>query len=201
MGLTGGIAAGKSVVTARLRELGIVVIDHDLLARAVVEPGTSGLAEISSAFGAGVLTASGELDRALLGAQVFGDRRARIVLNGIIHPRVAEAAAKQERTLVERGARIVVHDVPLLVETGRAEHFDEVIVVDTPAAVRVERLVETRGLSRPDALARLAAQASDGARSAVADHVLDGAGSCDGLRRQVDVLVAAWRGRGEAGTR
>ena len=181
----------------RLRELDIVVIDHDRLARAVVEPGSEGLAAVVAEFGPGVLTAAGDLDRSALGARVFADPVARTVLNGLIHPRVAVAAHLQEEAAVAAGATIVVHDIPLLVETGQAGSFDEVVVVDAPAGLRVDRLVEGRGLTAEQAWSRLLAQAGDGERRAVADRELDGSGTAAGLRAQVDSLAAAWRGSGE----
>jgi len=182
------------VAATRLRELDVEVIDHDRLARAVVEPGSEGFAAVLAGFGPDVLTASGELDRAALGARVFADPAARLRLNALIHPRVARAAHVSEEAAVAAGATIVVHDIPLLVETGQAGRFDEVVVVEAPAELRVERLVEGRGLTVEQARSRLAAQADDEERRAVADRVLDGSGLAEGLRAQVDALVAAWRG-------
>jgi len=197
IGLTGGIAAGKSVVASRLAELGVPVVDHDRLARAVVEPGSVGLAAVVAAFGPQVLSASGELDRAVLGAVVFADPSARRTLNAVIHPLVAAAADLAEEGAVAGGARIVVHDIPLLVETGQSGRFDQVVVVDAPQELRVERLVAGRGLSAEQAWSRLAAQADDEQRRAVADRLLDGSGSTAHLRAQVDALVAEWRGHHE----
>lgn len=189
IGLTGGIAAGKSVATARLAELGAVVVDHDLLAREAVAPGSVGLAEVAEAFGPGVLTADGSLDRPALGALVFADAAARERLNGIVHPEVRRLSAEREAMAgaADRAA-VVVHDIPLLVETGQAGHFHLVVVVHTPAEQRVARLVETRGLDEDAARARLASQASDDERLAAADVTLDGSGSEDDLRAQVDTL-------------
>ncbi|WP_372593117.1 dephospho-CoA kinase [Actinotalea sp.] len=199
IGLTGGIAAGKSVVSRRLDALGVRVIDHDLLAREVVRPGTEGLAEIVEAFGSQVLAEDGSLDRSALAARVFADQEARARLNGIVHPRVEAASRALEAQAVRDGARVVVHDIPLLVETGQAGHFDEVLVVDAPAALRVERLVHGRGMSQEEAWARLAAQADDEERLAAADRVLDGSGTVEGLADQVDEVVAAWRAAGDEG--
>lgn len=185
VGLTGGIAAGKSVVSGRLAELGARVIDHDVLAREVVADGTPGLAAIVDAFGLEVLDALGSLDRQALGRRVFADPEALATVNAIIHPLVREAAARAEAAA--RGD-VVVHDIPLLVETGQAGHFDVLVVVDAPPELRVRRLVETRGLSAEAAWRRLAAQADDEERLEAADVVLDGSGDVDGLRRQVDAL-------------
>lgn len=195
VGLTGGIAAGKSTVAARLTSLGAAVIDHDVLARQVVAPGTSGLEAVAEAFGPQVVTVLGELDRAALGAEVFTDAAARERLNAIVHPLVTEAARERESAAVAAGSTVVVHDVPLLVETGQAGHFDEVVVVDAPAEMRVRRLVSSRGMTEAQAWARLAAQADDEARIEVADVVLDGSGSVAELDAQVDALWALWARR------
>ena len=170
MGLTGGIGAGKSAVAQRLAALGAVIIDADRLAREVVAAGTDGLAEVVAAFGPEVLGAGGELDRPALGARVFGDDEARRRLERIIHPRVRARTAE----LVESAAAdaIVVNDVPLLVETGLAPTYHLVIVVLADAETRIARLVETRGMTREQAAARIAAQADDSRRRAAADVVI-----------------------------
>ena len=189
IGLTGGIAAGKSVAAQRLAERGAVLIDYDVLSREAVAPGSAGLAEVVEAFGPEVLTADGVLDRPRLGAVVFADPSARERLNSIVHPVVRRLAAEREAAAAaaDPGA-VVVHDIPLLVETGRADAFHVVVVVDAPALLRVERLVRTRGLDRAEAERRIAAQASDADRLAAADVVLDGSGDPDGLRAEVDAL-------------
>ena len=189
IGLTGGIAAGKSVATARLAELGALVVDHDQLAREAVAPGSVGLAEIVAAFGADILAPDGSLDRPALGALVFADAAARSRLNDIVHPEVRRLSAEREaRAAAADPAAVVVHDIPLLVETGQAGHFHLVVVVHTPAEQRVRRLVEVRGLSEDAARSRLASQAADDERLAVADFTQDGSGSEDDLRSQVDTL-------------
>ena len=195
VGLTGGIAAGKSTVAARLRRLGAALIDHDVLAREVVAPGSPGLEAVAEAFGPQVVTVLGQLDRAALGATVFADPAARERLNAIVHPLVTEAAREREAAAVADGITVVVHDIPLLVETGQAGHFDELVVVDAPPELRVRRLVESRGLTETQAWDRLAAQADDEARIAVADVVLDGSGSVAELEDQVDALWTVWAGR------
>lgn len=191
IGLTGGIAAGKSVAAGRLAELGAVVIDYDQLAREAVEPGSAGLDEVAEAFGSGVVGADGALDRAALAALVFTDPAALERLNGIIHPVVRRLAAEREAAAATADAgAVVVHDIPLLVETGRGDEFHVLVVVHAPAAQRLERLVEGRGLARDEAERRIAAQTSDETRSAAADIVLDGTGTDADLRRQVDALWA-----------
>lgn len=191
VGLTGGIAAGKSVVARRLGHLGAAVIDHDVLARTVVDVGSPGLAAIVDAFG-DVLTPLGQLDRQALGTRVFGDAAARERLNAIVHPLVRAAAHDAEVAAVAAGHTVVVHDIPLLVETGQAGHFDVLVVVDAPAELRVARLVDGRGLAPADAWARLAAQADDEARLEAADVVLDGSGSVAELEVQVDAMWERW---------
>ncbi len=188
MGLTGGIGAGKSSVARRLAERGAVIIDADALAREVVAPGTDGLAEIVTAFGAGVLTAGGELDRPALAAQVFGDDQARRRLEKIIHPRVRARTA--ELVAGAPAEAVVVNDVPLLVETGLAPSYHLVIVVEAGREVRVRRLVESRGMTAEQAGARIAAQADDTARRRAADVVLTNDGPLDELNAQVDRLYA-----------
>ncbi|MBO0920843.1 dephospho-CoA kinase [Cellulomonas sp. zg-ZUI222] len=189
IGLTGGIAAGKSVAARRFAERGAVVIDADVLARQAVAPGSTGLDEVVEEFGPGILDAAGDLDRAALGRIVFADAGARARLDALVHPVVRRLAAEQEAAAaaLDPGA-VVVHDIPLLVETGQAEDFHVVVVVHAPAVLRVERLVRLRGMDRADAQARVAAQARDEARLAVADVVLDGTGSDADLERQVDAL-------------
>ena len=188
VGLTGGIASGKSTVSALLRELGAVVIDSDRLARDAVALGTPGLAAVVEAFGPEVLTADGELDRPAVARQVFTDDAARRRLEGIVHPLVHEAARRLEAD-VPPGA-LVVHDVPLLVEVGRAAEFDAVIVVDCPEELQVERIVRDRGWTEEEALGRVRAQASREDRLAVATHVVENTGTPEELRARVAALHA-----------
>jgi dephospho-CoA kinase len=184
VGLTGGIGSGKSTVSARLSEHGAVVIDADLLAREVVAAGTPGLAEIVVAFGPDMVDDNGELDRAAMGRRIFGDDEARGRLEQIIHPRVRARAAEIEAAA---GAdAIVVHDIPLLVETGQAGSFDVVLVVDAPPEMQVQRLVEQRGMSEDEARSRIAAQAGREQRLAAADHVLSNDGSLEQLQAAAD---------------
>jgi dephospho-CoA kinase len=189
IGLTGGIAAGKSVAAQRLAERGAVLVDYDALSRDAVAPGSAGLADVVAAFGDTVLTPDGALDRPGLAAVVFADPAARQRLNGIVHPVVRRLAAEREAAAAAADATaVVVHDVPLLVETGNADTFHLVVVVQAPAVLRVERLVRTRGMDRTEAERRIAAQATDEERLAVADVVLDGSGHPDDLRAEVDAL-------------
>jgi len=183
VGLTGGIASGKSTVSDMLRELGAVIIDGDALAREVVEKGTPGLAAVVEEFGTELLTDDGHLDRPAMGALVFSDVDARKRLEGIIHPLVFERIIELE-TGAPDGA-LVVHDIPLLAESGRADTFDAVVVVDAPAEVQVERMIGDRSWTREEAAARMAAQASREDRLAIATYVIDNTGTIEDLRRRV----------------
>ena len=186
VGLTGGIGSGKSTVCRLLAERGAVVIDSDVLAREVVAAGTPGLAEVVVAFGPDVVTADGDLDRAAMAARVFADPDARSRLERIVHPRVRARAAEQE---AQAGAdAIVVHDIPLLVETGQADAFDVVVVVDAPSEAQFDRLTGERGMSDDEARARIEAQAEPGERRAVADVVIANDGTLDDLRTAADRL-------------
>jgi dephospho-CoA kinase len=183
IGLTGGIGSGKSTVAALLAQRGARVVDADRIAREVVEPGTPGLAAVVAEFGDGVLAADGALDRPALAALVFGDPAARARLDGVVHPLVRARAA--ELVAEAPADAVVVHDVPLLVETGQAGSYDLVLVVETDLETRVARLVD-RGLSAEDARARIAVQATDEQRRAVADVVLRNDGDREALAGQVD---------------
>ncbi len=193
IGLTGGIASGKSVVTQRLASHGATVVDADVLAREVVEPGQPALEEIAREFGDGVLRPDGTLDRAALGAIIFADPERREVLNRITHPRIGERA---RRLVAETEARdphaVIVHDVPLLAESvGRwAFDYDLVVVVDASMETRLRRLMDLRGMSREEALHRLNSQASDTERLAIADVVIDSDGELEATLQQADELWA-----------
>jgi dephospho-CoA kinase len=185
--LTGGIASGKSTVAGILRELGVVVIDSDLLAREVVEPGTPGLAAVAEEFGPEVLTDDGRLDRTALGAVVFADEDARRRLEAILHPLIRARSAEIEAAAGP--GVLVVHDIPLLVESGQAELFDAVLVVDVPVPTQVERMTGDRGWTREQAQARVAAQADRETRLRAATHVIDNTGTRDDLRERVTEVV------------
>jgi dephospho-CoA kinase len=202
-GLTGGIGSGKSTVSARLGELGAVVLDADKAARAVVEPGTPGLAAITAAFGADVLAADGSLDRAKLAAIVFADEAALGRLNAITHPLIHEHIRAAEEAAIAAGGDdlVLVHDVALLAEWGRAKEFDLVIVVDVPAETQLERLTGQRGMTEDQARARMAAQATREQRLAVADIVIDNSGTREDLNRRVDEVWADLQARARASAR
>jgi dephospho-CoA kinase len=190
--VTGGIGSGKSAVSAMLAEHGAVVIDSDVLAREVVAPGTPGLAAVVEEFGPEILTTDQALDRPAMGRLVFADPAARARLEAIIHPLVRAMAAQIESTA--GAGTVVVHDIPLLVETGQQDGFDTVVVVDAPPEVQVARLTAQRGMSEAEARSRIAAQASRDQRLAVADHVVTNDGSLAELRATVDELWEDLRG-------
>lgn len=194
--LTGGIASGKSAVAARLAELGAVVVDADRIAREVVEPGTPALARIAEEFGPEFLTSDGALDRARLGALVFAEPDKRRLLNAITHPAVAARSHELFAAAAEADPdAIVVYDVPLMVDADRTGEFDLVVVVVADPEERVRRMVELRGMTRADAEARIASQASDAERVAIADVVIDANGTLDETLRQVDALWERLRDR------
>lgn len=186
VGLTGGIASGKSTVSALLTQHGALVIDYDFLAREVVEPGTPALAAIEERFGSAVIADDGTLDRPALASIVFSDRAALGDLGVITHGAIRERAL----TLASAATpdTIVVHDNPLLIEMGAAADVDVVVVVDVPIDVQVQRMVADRDMTEADARARIATQATREQRAGVADHLIDNTGPKDQLPEIVDDL-------------
>ena len=192
VGLTGGIGSGKSTVSERLAALGAVILDADKAARAVVEPGTPGLAQIAEAFGPSVLAPDGSLDRAKLAEIVFADESALAKLNAITHPLIRDHIQAAEEAAIQAGPDdlVLVHDIALLAEWGRAKEFDLVIVVDVPTEVQVERLTQQRGMPEDQARARIAAQATRDQRRAIADIIIDNSGPRSDLDRRVTEVWA-----------
>lgn len=205
IGLTGGIASGKSTVARRLYEHGAVHIDADDLARRVVEPGTPVLAAVVAEFGEGVLRADGSLDRVRLGEIVFNDDAARARLNAIVHPAVRELSSRLiARAEADDPDAVVVYDVPLLVEASVDHPFDLIVVTNAPRRTQVKRLVEERGLDLMQAEARVDAQVDNTRRLAIADVVIDTDGSLASTMSQTDALwarVAAERAGRDVGGR
>lgn len=193
VGLTGGIGSGKSEVSRRLAAQGAVLIDADQISREMVEPGTSGLAEIVTEFGPDVLLADGSLNRPRLGEIIFGDPAMREKLNAIVHPRVR--ARSQELEDAAEESAIVVQDVPLLTENNLVSLFDLVVVVDVPPRLQLDRLVKNRDMTREQAKSRIEAQASRADRLAIASIVIDNSGSLAELDRQVGDLWTELRRR------
>lgn len=196
LGLTGGIASGKSTASQAFRDVGVAVIDADRVAREVVALGTPGLERLQQTFGPEILGPGGELDRAALGRLVFPDPRQRARLEAIVHPLVAAAVAEQRRELLARDPhQLVVYDVPLLYEVCMEGEFDRVVVVYVPRAVQVERLLARDGISTAEAAQRLAAQMDIEKKARRADEVLDNTGTPEQLRQQVEALVTRLQGR------
>ena len=195
VGLTGGIASGKSAVAEEFARLGAEIIDSDILARAVVEPGSPAFDDIIERFGFDVLGGDGALDRAALGRIVFADEDARRDLNAIVHPWVRATARAIEESIDDPYA-IVIHMIPLLVETGQAGNFDAVIVVDVDAETQLTRLIARNGLTREEAQARIDAQASREHRLAIANYVIRNDSTLDALAARVH---AVWHDLDELG--
>ncbi|EIW60228.1 CoaE-domain-containing protein [Trametes versicolor FP-101664 SS1] len=189
VGLTGGIATGKSTVSALLRAHNVPIVDADVLARKVVEPGTPALAAIVRAFGAGVLRADGTLNRAALGARVFADDKQRATLDAIVHPAVRREMFWAVLRCWWHGERVCVLDVPLLIEGGLWKWVAKVVVVYCSAELQLQRLMKRDNSSREDASSRLNAQLPIAEKVQYADVVLDNSGSLQDLERQVDQLV------------
>lgn len=194
MGLTGGIACGKSVVAAMLAGRGARLIDADKIARLVVEPGHPGLDRVVDRFGPGILQPDGTLNRQELGRRIFASAEEREALDGILHPLIIqEIRERMERSALERPDKLVVADVPLLYESGMAPLFDEIMVVYASPEVQVARMMQRNGLSREEALQRIASQMSVEEKARRADRLIRNDGDLDDTERQVD---AFWREMG-----
>jgi len=184
IGLTGGIGSGKSTVSDLLAEKGAVIIDADAITRELQQPGTPVFTAMVERFGTGIVAADGTLDRAAVAAIVFRDEQARKDLEAIVHPAVGAEMVQRMQAVADTD-RVVVYDVPLLVESAR-RGYAAVIVVDVDPEIALRRLVEQRGMDEHDARARIASQATREERLAVADRVLDNSGTLEDLRKQVD---------------
>lgn len=194
VGLTGGIASGKSTVGRLIAARGVPVIDADVVAREVTQPGEPALAEISAAF-PGVVTADGKLDRRALAARVFADPADRKRLEAIMHPRIQERALAHARRWEAAGERLAFYEASLLVETGRAREFDALVVVVAPEAQRIARATARDGHTEAEVRARAAAQLPEEAKRAAATHVIDNSGDLAATERQVDALLVDLRRR------
>ena len=186
IGLTGGIGSGKSTVAKRLVELGATEIDADLLAREVVAPGTEGLEAVAGRFGEDLVNADGSLDRAVLAQRAFSSEENRKALEAILH----QLIQRLSRERISQATGLVVYTIPLLVETDSTLPFDKIVTVSAPVDVRVGRLVQSRGMTETEAKARIAAQASDAQREAIADFVINADCTMEELFAQVDQIHA-----------
>jgi dephospho-CoA kinase len=196
-GLTGGIACGKSTVAARFREHGVEVIDADQVARLAVAPGTSGLEQVVKAFGEEVLRPDGTLDRAKLGAIVFGDEAKRLKLNHILHPRIAGRTMLIAQELAERGETLACYEATLIVENGMADAFRPLVVVTAPEPVQVARVMARDGVSEEAALARIRAQMPLEEKVAAADYVIENAGDLEATLARADEVLGKIRAKVE----
>ncbi len=189
LGITGGIASGKTTVAQAFQTLGAVVVSADVLAREVVRPGTQVLQQIAEYFGCQVLREDGTLNRQLMAEMVFNDGQARIALNGMTHPAIAASARTRLRQAQQGGAPLVIYDAPLLYEVGADREVDKVLVVKVDAEVQLTRLMARDGINRPQALARVAAQMPQEEKVARADFVVDNSGTVKETQGQVRSLM------------
>lgn len=192
IGLTGGIASGKSTVSAMMRELGLPVIDADEAARAVVEPGEEAYRQIVAAFGPDILQADGSINRAKLGAIVFNDEQARKTLNAIVHPAVRRKMLAEKEAHIRSGAKTIVLDIPLLFESGLTAWVDKVLVVYVDDDVQLRRLMARNGFTKEEALARIRAQWPMAEKVKRADAVIDNNGTIEETRRQLLSILQQW---------
>ncbi|WP_058303409.1 dephospho-CoA kinase [Gorillibacterium timonense] len=194
IGLTGGIACGKSIVAAMLADRGAFIVDADLIAREVVEPGSVGLERIVQHFGRDMLLPDGSLHRQELGKRIFADPKEREVLDGILHPLIiAEISRRMDHFAADHPDKLVVADVPLLYESGMEELFEEVMVVYAPPSLQTERLMERNGLTREEAEQRITSQMSIGEKAKRADILIHNDGTLEQTERQI---ADFWRQKG-----
>lgn len=199
VGLTGGIASGKSTVASRMAHDGAEVIDYDRLVHCLQEPGSPAIGALCDRFGSAILDDQGGVDRHALSSVVFGagSSDALGTLNAIMHPLVFDLAAQRETQIMADGRadHLIVHDIPLLTEVydELPFRFDHIVTVEAPAALRVERMMRTRGMSRAQALARIASQTEDRWRERISDVIIDGSTSIEQMFEQVDSLMSSWR--------
>lgn len=192
-GLTGGLASGKSTVAARFRARGVPVIDADLIAREVVEPGSEGLAAVVEAFGSSILAPDGSLDRARLGDLVFAAPEKRRALNAVLHPRIAARSAQRIAALDAAGEKLACYEAALLVENHLADAFRPLVVVAVPLDVQIARAMARDGSTEEQARARVAAQLPLANKIVAADHVIDNAGETTTTERRADEVIDAIR--------
>jgi dephospho-CoA kinase len=185
VGITGGIASGKSTISAMLEKLGAEIIDADLIAREVVQPGTKGLEEIVVSFGTGILNTDGTLSRDTLASLVFGDEKKRLQLEAILHPLIKE---KTSGRFAASKSPVIVYVVPLLVEANVDYPFDLVVTIESGVETQIQRLIETRGLSKEQAQSRIMAQATEDQRVERSDISIDGSLPLTGVQEEISKL-------------
>lgn len=189
LGLTGGIATGKSRVSQILVELGESVIDADHIARVVVAKGSRGLTQLQQVLGLDILTSSGELDRKVLGERLFGDKKTKVQVESILHPLIREEVEKQKKALQSQGVKRAFYDIPLLFETQQQKQFDAVIVVYCPPKIQLERLINRDGISEMQAQQKIQNQISIEIKRQQADYIVDNSKNPDHLRVEVENML------------
>lgn len=192
IGITGGIASGKSTVSLYLQELGFTIVDADLASRAVVEPGEEAYHQVVEAFGEDILLTDGNIDRVKLGSIIFNDQEKRLLLNGIVHPAVRNWMRVKTEAALASGEETVFMDIPLLFESKLTFMVDKTLLIYVDEQVQLERLMNRNGLSETEALARINSQMPLADKKALADAVLDNNGDINETKRQVKAILSEW---------
>lgn len=192
IGLTGSIASGKSTVAKMLKEYGLPIVDADVVARVVVEPGTPTLAKIAEAFGQDVITENGEMDRTKVGSIIFHDESKRKVLNEIIHPAIRAEMLRQRDEHLANGAKTVIMDIPLLFESKLQHYVEKILVVTVSEETQLKRLMERNELSKEEAIARISSQLPLSEKEKGADAVINNNGSFEETRQQLEIILRNW---------
>ena len=192
IGITGGIASGKSTVSLYLQELGFTIVDADLASRAVVEPGEEAYHQVVKAFGEDILLTDGNIDRVKLGSIIFNDQEKRLLLNGIVHPAVRNWMRVKTEAALASGEETVFMDIPLLFESKLTFMVDKTLLIYVDEQVQLERLMNRNGLSETEALARINSQMPLADKKALADAVIDNNGDINETKRQVKAILSEW---------
>lgn len=192
IGITGGIASGKSTVSLYLQELGFTIVDADLASRAVVEPGEEAYHQVVKAFGEDILLTDGNIDRVKLGSIIFNDQEKRLLLNGIVHPAVRNWMRLKTEAALSSGEETVFMDIPLLFESKLTFMVDKTLLIYVDEQVQLQRLMNRNGLSETEALARINSQMPLVDKKALADAVIDNNGDINETKRQVKSILSEW---------